>query len=440
MNNPARPTVVPLSTVDERYLTSPAAWAAFRPTGSIFLTGADLRGPDGRIDMRPVVDVLERVSGRIPEMRRRILRPVLGLHAPAWVPDTGFRAVDHVRLVPGVLPAGDLPAALVAGFENGPMSADSSPWDVVVADLDDGRVLLVVRIHHVMGDGLFGRRVLTELVNASAAVGVGAAAAADEPFATEHGPSGRAGLLVHTVREFGRDARRSGGPVRVFRQRSFAGRLRRFAGRNLRPLRHRLRFLQGGADTLLQRRETAVMTYDLAPVRRFARENGGGIADLMAAWLGMSVGQVTSQRGPVRVLLPIAARERGSEVTGNAVRVLVTEVPAGSPDELGGRTAAVAGSVADAARENRFPTPTPGTWDGYATYLPVSPRVPRMFGGTADTIIFWPAMDPREKCAVLACSVGTRIAIGVVTGSGLSADELAAAMRRTWDEREGVAA
>ena len=124
--------------------------------------GAPLRGDDGALR---VDDLRRHVESRlelIPRFRQRIVGVPSDLARPIWVDDEGFDLSRHVRVAEVPAPGG--PAELrgfVAELLSRPIDAGHPLWDLWLLDgLDAGGpdagddVVVVLRVHHVVADGL----------------------------------------------------------------------------------------------------------------------------------------------------------------------------------------------------------------------------------------------------------------------------------------------
>ncbi|KAM3571269.1 hypothetical protein VYU27_006683 [Nannochloropsis oceanica] len=79
-----------------------------------------------------------------------------------WYPEPSFRPENHVRNLPDGLSRVELKNYL-SSIVNTPPSFSVSPWEILVANALDGndeRTALVLRLHHVLGDGLSVLRLL----------------------------------------------------------------------------------------------------------------------------------------------------------------------------------------------------------------------------------------------------------------------------------------
>jgi len=146
----------------------------------------------------------------IPGFRRRLMRVPFGIDHPVWVDDPDFDLEHHLhrhRLRrPGRM--ADL-ATFVGNYMQRPLDHSRPLWDMVVVEgVEDGRIALVTKMHHVAVDGVTGTDLMAQLVDASPE-----AAVRDEPevpFRPGRLPSSprlAADAVVSRVRD----------PLRVFR-------------------------------------------------------------------------------------------------------------------------------------------------------------------------------------------------------------------------------
>ena len=133
-----------------------SAWLRMeQPENPMTITG--IMGFGERIEMEAVRAWLE--SRIVPYPRFRMKVDGLGTGSPRWVPDPDF-SLDHV-VVPARLPSPGKAGLerLVSELMSTPMSFSHSPWTVhYVPEVDHGDgtsgTALVVRLHHVIGDGI----------------------------------------------------------------------------------------------------------------------------------------------------------------------------------------------------------------------------------------------------------------------------------------------
>ena len=126
------------------------------------------RGPDG-YDLDGVMrHVRERTSCH-SVFRRRLIRVPFDLHHPLWIEDPNFDLIHHLRRV--ALPAPGGPeefAAMVGRISSTPLDRSRPLWEAwVIEGLADGRLGLMLKMHHAVVDGVSGAGLLTHLFDDS---------------------------------------------------------------------------------------------------------------------------------------------------------------------------------------------------------------------------------------------------------------------------------
>lgn len=146
----------PVSQEDATLLCAEDPSAQLQIGALCFFEGSPLR--DDRGNLR-IDDLRDHVSARLagaPRFRQRIAPVPFEAARPVWVDDAHFDIVHHIhscRLTGG----GD--RSELRSFINGILDTRLDParplWDMWFIDgLSDGRVAGVLRVHHVMADGL----------------------------------------------------------------------------------------------------------------------------------------------------------------------------------------------------------------------------------------------------------------------------------------------
>jgi diacylglycerol O-acyltransferase len=120
----------------------------------------DARAATGRL-----AELLASRLASLPEFRRRLVDAPFGLTHPSWVAVPNFRPREHVRratlLVPGTL---DQLADEVGRIAASPLDRSRPLWELWAIDgLEDGRVGVVLKVHHSMIDGVAALQVLARL-------------------------------------------------------------------------------------------------------------------------------------------------------------------------------------------------------------------------------------------------------------------------------------
>ena len=255
----------------------------------------------------------ERVTA-VPRLRQRLVRVPFGCGGPVWVDDAGFDVRNHVGAVACPNPGSERELLEIASsviMTGLPRSAP--PWSAVfVTGLADGRVALVVVLHHVLADGIGGLTVLRNMVDQGAMAGQ-----ARFPRA---GPTPGA-LALDAWRCRLRAVRRTGLAWRQLRT-SMA------AGGGLRPPR-------AARCSLIQRtgprRRLAVVRADLAALKRSAHRYGATTNDALLVAVAGALHRVLLARGEsidaFAIAVPVSSRADGGPALGNMVSPMLVTVP-----------------------------------------------------------------------------------------------------------------
>jgi len=121
-----------------------------------------------QLEPGPLVD--DRGQLKLDEVRRRIvarldraprLRQVVRIGSvltgpPVWIDEVGFDLDRHLRIGSIRAPGGETELLdVVAWIDRQRLDRSHAPWEMwLLTGLSNGRVLLVVKLHHVMADGL----------------------------------------------------------------------------------------------------------------------------------------------------------------------------------------------------------------------------------------------------------------------------------------------
>ena len=280
-------------------------------------------------DTRAAEALLAERIRAVPRLRQRLVPAPPGCGRPVWIDDAGFDISRHVRQVRCPSPGGeqallDVGARLVAD----PLPRSRPLWSAAfVTGLADGKVALVLVLHHVLADGIGGLAVLGALVDGPAGLPV--------PDFPRRRPS---------AAELAADAWRS--RVRALSRLPSTWRRVRTsiaAAGGLHPGR-------AAACSLLQatgpRRRLAVVRTSLAPLRAAAHRLGGTVNDVVLAAVAGALHALLEHRGEsvdtFVISVPVAIR-RSATVgqLGNRISPMLVSVPGdGAPDRRVRRVAA----------------------------------------------------------------------------------------------------
>jgi len=283
--------------------------------GGILLLG---RGP--AFDLGTAEATLAERIQAVPRLRQRLMPAPPGCGRPVWIDDAAFDITRHVRQVPCPAP-GDEQALLDLGVRlvADPLPRSGPLWSAAfVTGLADGKVALVLVLHHVLADGIGGLAVLNVLVDnvlSDPATGV------PVPEFPRPQPS-TAGLAVDAWRSRARALSRL--PSIWPRVRTSVA-----AAGGLQPGR-------AAACSLLQptgpRRRLALVRADVATLRAAAHRAGGTVNDVVLAAIGGALHAMLEHRGEsvdtFVISVPVAIRRSATAgQLGNQVSPMLVSVP-----------------------------------------------------------------------------------------------------------------
>ena len=283
----------------------------------------------GGLDLARTRQLFAKRIPAAPRLRQRLTRAPFGCGGPIWVDDPHFDIVRHVRAVACREP-GDEPALLETALAviATPLPRTAPLWSAaLITGLADGKIALVLVLHHALADAVGGLAVLANLV--------------DTP---DHTPSGSFPRPAPTVAGLAREAFRS--RLQALRHSARSWQLLRAAmsaSGGLRPPR-------AGPCSLNQRtaprRRPSVVRADLAALRAAAHRHGATVNDAILVAVAGALDQVLKTRGEhlgtLVVTVPVSGRRPGSEpALGNMVSPMLVAVPAtGDPGQRMERVAA----------------------------------------------------------------------------------------------------
>jgi hypothetical protein len=172
--------------------------------------GGPLHDPDGRVRLDAVRQEVGRRLHHVARLRQLVLRPPLAQGLPLWVDDPAFNLANHVRVVQ--LPSlGDEQQLLALCDQLCLRLLDRVHplWELwLVTGLAQGRVGLVLKLHHALADGLAAVQIAGALLDATPDPG----SVAPPPWQPRPPPSGWA-LVADSLRGPQRRAGNGAGPA-----------------------------------------------------------------------------------------------------------------------------------------------------------------------------------------------------------------------------------
>ena len=300
--------------------------------------GGPLHDPDGRLRVDAVRQELAGRLQLVPRLRQRVLWPRVGQGLPLWVDDPAFDLANHVRTVQVPAPGGQRELLGLCDELCLRLLDRARPlWELwLVTGLAQGRVGLVLKLHHTLADGLAAVQLAGLLLDGTA----DAPSPAPPPWQPRPAPSGWA-LLADNLR--GRSAALAAALARLRHPGKLAAQARVLAGaaqmaaggRRHQRSRSLLRRPVGG------RRRLALVRAELAVVKAVAHAQGATVNDLLLAAVTGGLRALLVARGaPVEGLIlyasvPVALRAGADTAAlGNQVGLMVVPLPVGEPDPV----------------------------------------------------------------------------------------------------------
>jgi diacylglycerol O-acyltransferase len=294
----------------------------------------------------PTLEMIRRrVQSRLGDLRRarqRLAETPLSVATPAWIDDVSFDIRRHVRLASE--PVGRYEDVIpYAGKVMAERLDHSRPlWCIDYAGpLEDGRIALVIRIHHCMADGVTALRFLSKLIWDAGEDGN------DAGLASEWDPKPEPSAVRLFGAGLGSRARDLGGAVSRGARNVVSPRQWRQAGQGLAHLPGTLRreLWPLGADTAFDRRiggdrELAFTSCSLADLKRIEHAAGEQVTinDVVLAMVAGAIRRWLSTHHDhmetVRVQIPVSMhhRDEDGDAFGNRDSFLFCDLPISEPD------------------------------------------------------------------------------------------------------------
>lgn len=295
---------------------------------------------------------IQKAVVEIPRLRQRVLPAPARLAPPAWVDDPSFDLDFHVRHLALPPPGTDRDLLDLAALHfQDPFDRARPLWQfTIVEGLQDGRAVLLAKMHHTITDGVGGVRLSAMFIDLErdAADPVipsdtadAASTFADSPEATVDAV---ARSLTHVIRRQLGISRRTAATLvdAAIHPTKAAG----FAGDSVDVVRSMLRQvlvldsarspLWAGRRSL--QRHFEILTVDLEKLKAQAKALGGTVNDAFVSCVAGGTGAYHREQGvevdELRVAMPVSTRDDKS-AGGNAFTPTRALVPAGNKDPVG---------------------------------------------------------------------------------------------------------
>lgn len=296
--------------------------------GLAILDGGHLLDDSGRLRIEEITERLERRLSRVPELRRRAYVPGRFRGRPLWVDDERFAIANHLKQVAVPAPGDEERFLDTAAAVYGQLLDRSRPlWELwFLTGLEEGRLGIMLKVHHAVADGSAAVRVMASLFDLEAA-------APDPPpaeWAPRPVPSGWALFVdsldgrLRTLRRWAAFVAHPGRIVRALRV--FKQVAKKSFGATKAPATSLNRPVLAG-------RRIRFMRTDLDAMKRIAHAHGGkvndvvltlwagGLRDLMV-WRGEPVEGVELTTGQA-----VSIREKADATIDNQVGTVVVPLP-----------------------------------------------------------------------------------------------------------------
>ena len=309
------------------------------------LAGPQWRDAAGKLSIQDIRRYVEERSRGVERLHQVLVWPTSGHQAPAWEDYPGFDITRHVltRTLP---PPGDEETLIrvCCDLTAAPLDRSRPLWELWFLDgLADGRAAVLLRLHHVVADGIAALELFSAMFDPAPDT---PGAASPTEANQEHGsPDPSPAVLAG-------------------QETSAAARVKAVAADAAMRVRQLSAFARGGRAPALSwnrpvgpRRVHRLVRGDLAGARAVAHQQGGKVNDVVLAAVAGGAYRLLESRGELRhhldmqVSVPASIRRVG-EAGGNRVGIRIVPVPV-SDQATANRLAIIAARTA--AQRNRPP-------------------------------------------------------------------------------------
>jgi diacylglycerol O-acyltransferase / wax synthase len=331
-----RPRLARLTALDASNLRIEDHGVPMHVAALAIVHGASLRDASGRLHEEAIREHLERRTHLAPRLRQKLRSTPLAAGPPVWIDDPAFDISKHVRIRDLGYPADEASMLKACSDLNEtPLDRSRPLWEVwVLTGRDDGNVALLIRLHHVVADGIAALDMLGVLFDRTA----------DGP---SRRPSQESPTPPPQVRDLYADqlCRQT---AAVWRASFLPGRPGQAGRRLALRLGQMRRLIRDGAAPLVSlnepvgtRRRLMLVRADLASAKTAAHAHDATVNDVVLAAMAGGARRLLEGRGELvpdlvlRVSVAASLRGTGDEVTsGNRVGVRLAPLPVCEPDAV----------------------------------------------------------------------------------------------------------
>ncbi|HXQ55573.1 MAG TPA: wax ester/triacylglycerol synthase family O-acyltransferase [Actinomycetes bacterium] len=294
--------------------------------------GGPLHDQDGRLRLDAVREQFDRRLHLAPRLRQLVVCPPLGQGLPLWTDDHGFDLADHVRAVQVAAPGDERELLALCDQLCLRLLDRTRPlWELwLITGLAQGRVGLVLKLHHALADGLAAVQIAGALLLDATP---DAPSPQPPPWRPRPAPSGWV-LVADNLRGRAAALARLRHPGTLPAQARVLAGAWRMVRDGRRPRRRSpLRRPLGG------RRRLVLVRARLAVVKQIAHAHQATVNDVLLAAVAGGLRALLLARGvlveglTLRASVPVALRRASAAAAlGNQVGLMVVPLPVEEPD------------------------------------------------------------------------------------------------------------
>ncbi len=324
-----------LTPQDATNLRTEDRGSAMHVAGLAMLAGESLLDAHGNLRLTDIQTHVDRRLHLMPRLRQVLHRPRAGLGSPVWVDARGFDIRRHVRADPVPGPGDEVALLAKAAELNEPPLARSRPlWELrFLTGLSNGRVGLLIRLHHVVADGVAALALSGPLFDA----------AADTPPPIP--PDWTPGPIPPNDQLLADSLHRRAAPFADAA--SWLRRPDRWWEQSTSTVGPMLQMLRDGPAprTVLNgpigaHRRLALVRADLERTRAAAHAHGAKVNDVVLAAVAGGARDLLAHhegrppRAALRAMVPVSRRAASDDEAngGNRVAIMIVPLPVGEPD------------------------------------------------------------------------------------------------------------